>query len=120
MANDVDLGRGRISREYGRTKQALSLKNNTARPLNEEWAECGFFRGDELVGKGIASFRNVLPGQTAYDEATSASLPHRKSGRVTQSFRPLPAGAIRRTPLQRQELPSLISRCLIISATVKP
>ena len=88
MANDVDLGRGRISREYGCPKQALSLKNNTARPLNEVWAECGFFRGDELVGKGIASFRNVLPGQTAYDEATSASLPHRKSGRVTQSFRP--------------------------------
>jgi hypothetical protein len=67
MANDVDLSKGRMSHEYGRTKQALSLKNNTARPLSE------FFRGDELVGKGIASFRNVLPGQTAYDEATSAS-----------------------------------------------
>jgi hypothetical protein len=73
MANDVDLSKGRVSHEYGRTKQALSLKNNTARPLNEVWAECGFFRGDELVRKGIASFRNVLPGQTAHDEATSAS-----------------------------------------------
>jgi hypothetical protein len=72
MANDVDLSKGRMSHEYGPAKQALSLKNNTARPLNEVWAECGFFRGDELVGKGIASFRNVLPGQTAYDEATSA------------------------------------------------
>jgi hypothetical protein len=73
MADDVDLSKGRMSYEYGRTKQALSFKNNTARPLNEVWAECDFFRGDELVGKGIASFRNVLPGQTAYDEATSAS-----------------------------------------------
>ena len=73
MANDVDLSKGRMSHEYGRAKQALSLKNNTRRPLNEVWAECGFFRGDELVGKGIASFRNVLPGQTAYDEATTTS-----------------------------------------------
>ena len=72
IANDVDLSKGDISREYGRTKQALSLRNNTARPLNEVWAECDFFRGDELVGKGIASFRNVLPGQTSYDQATSA------------------------------------------------
>jgi hypothetical protein len=35
MANDVDRRKGRMSREYGRTRQALSLKNNTARPLNE-------------------------------------------------------------------------------------
>jgi hypothetical protein len=73
MADDIDLSKGHMSHEYGRTRQALSLKNNTARPLNEVWAECSFFQGDELVGKGIASFRNVLPGQTAYDEATSAS-----------------------------------------------
>jgi hypothetical protein len=73
IAADVDLSKGRIIHEYGRTKQALSLKNNTARPLNEVWVECGFFRNEELVGRGIASFRNVLPGQMAYDEATSAS-----------------------------------------------
>jgi hypothetical protein len=73
MANDFDLSKGRLSYEYGRTRQSLSLKNNTAHPLNEVWAECGFFRGDKLMGKGIASFRHVLPGQTAYDEATSVS-----------------------------------------------
>jgi hypothetical protein len=32
MAKDIDLSKGGMSREYGRTKQALSLKNNAARP----------------------------------------------------------------------------------------
>jgi hypothetical protein len=69
IADDIDLIKGKMKHEYGLTLQVLALKNNTPRVLREVWAECGFFQADELVGKGLAAFRNVLPGQTAYDEA---------------------------------------------------
>jgi hypothetical protein len=54
-----------VSSWAGSFSQRFQCKNNTQRVLREVWVECGFFQADELVGKGLAAFHNVLPGQTA-------------------------------------------------------
>jgi hypothetical protein len=55
---------------YDATAQALGVKNNTNQTFARISATCGFYRGDELLGAGLATFDNVAPGQTAYDDTT--------------------------------------------------
>jgi hypothetical protein len=58
--------------ENGQTRIVLGLKNNTDHVIKTAWVDCGFFQNSELASKGLASFYNVEPGQTAYADAVGS------------------------------------------------
>jgi hypothetical protein len=67
---DVELIWGMTIRAYG-TKQMLGVKNNTTSRIKSVWANCGFFRNDQLVEIGSAHFTNIAPNQMGYEKAYS-------------------------------------------------
>jgi hypothetical protein len=68
MANDVDLSKGRMSHEYGRTKQALSPKNNTVRRLASS-----SLPSQALVGLRLGQSKDLSAGfgWPLYQQSTS-------------------------------------------------
>jgi hypothetical protein len=68
-AADFDLVRGKVTHEYGHTKIALAIKNNTGKTVSLVNVNCGFYVGNELIDTGGAQFLNVTPNQVAYDTA---------------------------------------------------
>ena len=62
MADNVELTKGKMSREGSYVVQYVTVKNNATVPVKVIMVECGFLQDNELVGTGLAAFRNVLPG----------------------------------------------------------
>jgi hypothetical protein len=67
-ANDFDIIRGEITRDYG-TTIILGLKNNTQTTIPTAMIDCGFYRGDELVGADHGVFKNLELNQIGYSSA---------------------------------------------------
>jgi hypothetical protein len=60
-----------ISCITGYSDQVFTLKNNTARRLDQVIAECGIFQDDELIEVSGLSFTDVPPHGEAYDHVNS-------------------------------------------------
>ena len=52
---------------FGWPEQVLSLKNNTDRTVSVS-VDCGFYKGEKLIGTDGANFLNVRSGQPGYSQ----------------------------------------------------
>ena len=74
------LKTGRLSAEGNYARQVVSVENRTNALAKTVHVECGFFKGDELIGSQPAAIYNLQAGTTGYEtvvaykatEATSA------------------------------------------------
>jgi hypothetical protein len=69
-AAEIELSKGQLKHAGDVVTQVIAAKNNTGVPIVALYVECGFFRGDALVGASIGTTFNVEPGQTAYVEVS--------------------------------------------------
>jgi hypothetical protein len=77
---EIKITNGKLIPSFGSVLQAITVKNNTSTAERQTFIECGFFLKGELVGTGLTSVGNLMPGATKY--ATVIGLDISKADKV--------------------------------------
>jgi hypothetical protein len=63
---EIKITNGKLIPSFGSLRQAITVKNNTSTAERQTFIECGFFLRGELVGTGLTSVANLMPGATKH------------------------------------------------------
>jgi hypothetical protein len=82
---EIKITNGKLIPSFGSVLQAITVKNNTSTAERQTFIECAFFLKGELVGTGLTSVGNLMPGATKY--ATVIGLDIDKADKVECSVK---------------------------------